>query len=142
MTEKLTRFNTIINNIEFKMIRKDDNCWIKVVPLIRVSIPSSLHLILNDEYHHWDVYDENGIEAHEIYFEGFESTPSFYLKSGDNCYRIDCGNDDIKVIPITESHTPERYIKEKCYCNSSRASCWAKAVYYTSRPDKPPFDEM
>jgi hypothetical protein len=110
MTEKLTRFNTIINNIEFKMLRKDDNCWIKVIPLVRTSTPSNLHIILNDEYHHWDIYDENGREAHEIYFEGVGITPS--------------------------------YIKENCNCNSSQASCWAKAVFYTSRPDKSPFDEM
>ena len=142
MTETITRFNIIINNIEFKMIRKDDYCWIKAVPLIRVSIPSSLHIILNDEYHHWDIYDENGREAHEIYFEGLNSNPSFYLKSGENCYRIDCDNDNIKVIPITEKHKLDSYIKENCNCTSSQVSCWAKAIYYTSRPDKPPFNEM
>jgi len=142
MTEELTRFKKIINNIEFRMIRKDEKCWIKVVPLIRVSIPSSLHLILNNEYHHWDIYDENGREAHEIYFEGIESIPCFYLRSGENCYQIDCDNENIKVIPITEDHIQDSYIKENCCCNSPRASCWAKAVYYTSRPDKPPFDEM
>ena len=124
------------------MIKKNDNIWIKIVPLIRVSIPSSLHLILNDEYHHWDIYDENGREAHEIYFEGINITPSFYLKSGENCYRIDCDYDGIKVISITKTHNPDSYIKENCNCTPSQASCWAKAVYYTSRPDKPPFDEM
>ena len=124
------------------MLRKDNNCWIKAVPLIRVSIPSSLHLILNDECYHWDIYDKNGRETHEIYFEGVKSTPSFYLKSGRNCYRIDCYNDDIKVIPITAAHTMDSYIKKYCYCISSQASCWAKAIYYTSRPDKPPFNEM
>lgn len=124
------------------MLRKGAKCWIKVIPLIRESIPSSLHLILNNEHHHWDIYDENHKEAHEIYFEGINSIPSFYLKSGKNCYRIDCKNDTIKVIPINEAHSQDSYIKEYCCCNSSSASCWAKAVYYTSRPDKPPFNEM
>ena len=142
MTEKYTRFNTTINDIEFIMIRKDDNCWIKAVPLNRLSTPSSLHIILNGEDHHWDVYDENGNEAHKIYFEGYKSTPSFYLKSRQNRFRIDCNVDDIKVIPITEIHTLDTYLKDNCYCTSSQASCYAKAVYYTSRPDKPPFNEM
>ena len=142
MTEKYTRFDTTINDIEFIMIRKDDNCWIKAVPLNHLSTPSSLHIILNGEDHHWDVYDENGQEAHKIYFEGYKSTPSFYLKSGQNRFRIDCNVDDIKVIPITETHTLDTYLKDNCYCISSQASCYAKTIYYTSRPDKPPFNEM
>ena len=142
MSEKYTRFSTTINDIEFIMIRKDGNCWIKAVPLKRLSTPSSLHIILNGEDHHWDVYDENGQEAHKIYFVGYKSTPSFYLKSRQNRFRIDCNVNDIKVIPITEIHTLDTYLKDNCYCISSQASCYAKAVYYTSRPDKPPFNEM
>lgn len=142
MNEQYTWFNTIIKNIEFNMMRNDDKCWIKVVPLKRKSIPSSLHIILNDEYHHWDIYDQEGKETHKIYFKGEKSCPNFYLKCGEKCYRIDCNNDGIKVIPITEDHKLDNYLKEKCYCNSSQAFCWAKSVYYTSRPDKPPFDEM
>jgi hypothetical protein len=124
------------------MIKKDDDCWIKVVPLIRMSIPSSLHFILNDEYYHLDVYDENGRESHEIYFVGFNRAFSFYLKSGENCYRIDCDNDNIKVIPIIETHSLDNYIKVNCNNNLSQASCWARAVYYTSRPDKSPFNQI
>ena len=57
MAEKYTMFNTTINDIEFKMIRKKDNCWIKAEPINRVATPSSLYIILNGESHHWDVYD-------------------------------------------------------------------------------------
>ena len=74
--------------------------------------------------------------------EGYKSTPSFYLKSGQNCFRVDCDVDDIKVLPITETHEMDTYMKDKCCCISSQASCWAKALYYTSRPDKPPFNMM
>ncbi len=124
------------------MIRKEDNCWIKAVPLIQSSAPSSLHIILNGEEHHWDVYDESEQDAHKVYFEGYKSTPSFYLKSGQNCFEIKCNYDDIKVLPITETHKMDTYIKDNCYCISSQASCWAIAIYSTRGPDKPPFDMM
>ena len=142
MAEEYTRFNAVINDIEFKMIRKGENCWIKAEPISRISTPSSLHIILNGEEHHWDVYDESGRESHKVYFEGYESTPSFYLKSGQNCFRIDCGYDEIKPVPITETHKFDIYMKDNCCCISSQASCWAVSLYHTSRPDKPPFNEM
>ena len=49
MTTEYKRFNTTINDIKFKMIRKEDNCWIKAEPIHRESTPSSLHIILNSE---------------------------------------------------------------------------------------------
>ena len=124
------------------MIRKEDNCWIKAVPLIQSSAPSSLHIILNGEEHHWDIYDESEQDAHKVYFEGYKSTPSFYLKSGQNCFEIKCNYDDIKVLPITETHKMDTYLKNNCYCISSQASCWAIAIYSTRGPDKSPFDMM
>lgn len=142
MAEKYAKFSTIINDIEFKMIRKDDNCWIKVEPINRVATPSSLHIILNGEDHHWDIYDESGREAHKVYFEGYKSAPSFYLKSGENCFRVDCDYDKIHVLPIIETHTLDTYVKDNCHCTSSQTSCWATAIYYTKTPDKPPFDDM
>ena len=142
MAENQTRFQKIINNIEFRMIRSNEKCWIKVVPLVRKSKSSSICFILNNEYFHWDIYDENGSETHEIYFEGIDINPSFYLKSGDKCYRIDFEKDGINIIAIHKSHKQDIYIKENCNHISPKSSCWAKAVYYTSRPDKPPFDEM
>lgn len=142
MTTEYKRFNTKINDIEFKMLRKNDDCWIKAEPINRLSTPSSLHIILNGEDHHWDIYDENGRETHKIYFEGYKSTPSFYLKSGQDCFSVNCDYDDIKVLPITETHSMDTYIKDNCSCISPQASCWATAIYYTKRPDKPPFDLM
>lgn len=142
MAEKYTKFNAIINDIEFKMIRKDDNCWIKAEPINRVATPSSLHIILNGEDHHWDIYDESGREAHKVYFEGYKSAPSFYLKSGENRFRVDCDYNKIHVLPIIETHTLDTYVKDNCHCISSQTSCWATAIYYTKTPDKPPFDDM
>jgi len=142
MTKVQTWYNKIIKNIEFRMIRENEKCWIKVVPLKRKSIPSSLHIILNDEYHYWDIYDKEGRENHKIYFKGERSYPSFYLKCGENCYKIICDKLGINSIPITEEHKLDKFLKENCFCNSPQASCWAKSVYFTSRPDKSPFDEM
>ena len=137
-----TRFNTTINNIDFKMVRKNDKCWIKIEPINQVSNPSSLHIILNGEHHHWDVYDESGREVHNIYFKGYKIVPSFYLKSGENCFRIEFGYNKIHILPITEIHEVSAYVEEKCCFISPQSSCWATAIYYTKRPDEPPFDEM
>jgi len=142
MSEKYNWFNSVINKIEFNMMRKEHKCWIKVTPSNRKSQPSSLHIILNDEYHHWDVYDEDGKEAHKIYFKGENCCPRFYLKCKDKSYKIDCEMNKIKVTQIKDKHTLEEYVKNNCICNPPKASCWAKNVFYTSRPDKPPFDIM
>ena len=142
MSKNESRFYETICDIEFKMIRIAEKCWIKVVPKTRASKESSLCIILNDKKHHWAVYDENGIESHEIYFEGVNINPSFYLKSGRNSYRIDFKKDGIEFILISNVYEKDTYLKENCNFNSPQCSCWAKAIYYTSRPDKPPFDEM
>ncbi|UCE38553.1 MAG: hypothetical protein JSW00_04805 [Thermoplasmata archaeon] len=124
------------------MLRKGDRCWIKAVPMTQQSTPSSLHVILNGEEHHWDVYDKSGTDVHEIYFKGYKSTPSFYLKSEQKSFRVDCDHDEIKLVPVSKTHKMDTYLKDKCEFNSPRASCWAIAIYSTREPDKPPFDMM
>ena len=123
------------------MIRKDDNCWIKVVPTVQQSIPTTIYINLNDREHQWEIYDKSGREKHNIYFKGFKITPSFYLKSGDNCYRIDCEYDIINILPIKKKHK-KVFLKKKCYNSSSQGSCWAIAIYSTRIPEKYPFDIM
>jgi len=135
-------FNKIVKDIEFKMIRNEDNCWIKVEPIKRKSTLTSLYIILNSIEHNFDIYDKNGVEAHKIYFKGYKITPSFYLTFGEKSFKIDCALDDIKIIPIIKTHEMKNYIEKNCSFASLDASCWAVAVYYTSRPEKPPFDEM
>ena len=142
MTQEYSKFNTTINDIELKILRKDDDCWIKVVPITQHSAPSSLHIILNGEEHHWDIYDKFERDTHKVYFKGHKSTPSFYLKSGEDCFRVDCNYDTIKVISVTENHKMDSYLKDYCSCNSLQASVWAIALYTTSDGEKPPFSEM
>ena len=124
------------------MIRDKDNCWIKIEPTRRKSKPSILYIVLNKEEYCFDVYDENGIESQIIYFKGDDVTPSFYLKSENNFFRIDFENNDINIIPITEKHQMKSFINDNCSCFSSSSSCWSVTKYFTSRPEKPPFDEM
>ena len=69
MTQEYPKFNTTINDIEFKILRKDDNCWIKVVPITQHSAPSSLHIIVNDEDDHWDIYDKSGTPSLSVSIE-------------------------------------------------------------------------
>lgn len=135
-------FHKVIKNIEFKMIRTNDKCLIKASPLVRVSIPTSIQLIIDNEQFKYDIYDENGIEAHILYLEGIKCNPSIYLKIKEKNYRIDFKKNGIISIQIKDNYKEDVYIKKYCNCKSSQSSCWAKAVYYTSRPDKPPFNEM
>ena len=137
-----TRYNTKIDNIEFKMIRKEDNIWIKVEPIKRKSISSSLHIILNRKEYNFEIYDINGTEANRIYLKGYKILPSFYLIFGKKSFRVDCKLNEIIILPITEVHEMKNYLEENCNISSLNALCWAVAVYYTSRPEKPPFDEM
>lgn len=142
MNEEFTRFNTEFKDIEFKMLRKNKMCWVKVIPIKRASNPSCLSIILNDQYHQWDVYDKTGREAHKIYLEKFEGLPSFYLKTGMDCYRVDCEYDNIKIHLIDKHHEMTTFIENNCNFISSQATCWAINIYHTSRSEKLPFNEM
>jgi hypothetical protein len=124
------------------MLRKDNFCWIKIEPLKQISSTSSIHIILNGEVYNWDVYDETNKVVYIIYFKGINCEPCFYLKTNDKSFRIECNYNEIKIYPITSPNLLKTYIKEYCSCKSSDASCWAKSLYNTSRPDKTPFDLM
>lgn len=124
------------------MLRKGDKCWIKAVPITQESTPSTLYLPLNGKMHQWDIYDISGRDAHKVYFKGTKCVPIFYLKSSDNRYRIDCGNNDIQIVSIIETHKNDSNFKKDCICDSSQTSCWAIAIYSTCEPEKSPFDMM
>jgi hypothetical protein len=142
ITEKFKLFKITIDDIEFKMMRKGNMCWIKTTPITQQSKPSSLHIFLNGVKHNWNIYDESGRDFHNIYFKGCNINPSFYLKSGKECFRIKFDKSDIKVYNITENHKLNLYLENNCKCNSSQASCWAIAIYNTSSPEESPFDLM
>ena len=108
----------------------------------RRSKPSSLHINLNNEQYNFNVYDKDGVESDKIYFKGSKITPSFYLKINFQSFRVDFKPDKINIIKINENQMMEVYIKNYCSFISPQSSCWAVSKYYTSRPEKPPFNEM
>ena len=135
-------FNKTVNNIEFKMLRKGKECWIKIVPSITRSDPTSLHIILNNEEYHLDIYDKYGNEKHSIFLKGEEISPSFYIKLEQRSFRVDCKENDIKVVQIIEKHVIDDYLKNNCSFNSPQTNLWAVDIFYTKTPDKSPFDMM
>ena len=112
------------------------------MPLKRYSKPSSLHIILNNELYSFNVYNSEGLESDKIYFKGSKISPSFYLKIEEKSFRVDFKTSKINIIPINEIHNMETYIKNNCSFISSQSSCWAVSKFYTSRPEKPPFNDM
>ena len=117
--------NKIFNEIEFKIITKDNSCWIKITPIKRKSEPSILHINLNNELYSFNIYDKNGMESDKIYFKGSEITPSFYLKSKKQSFRVDFKTDKIDIVQINENHVIDVYIKNFCSFISPHSSCWA-----------------
>ncbi|KYK23591.1 hypothetical protein AYK21_02340 [Thermoplasmatales archaeon SG8-52-2] len=142
MKESRNKFQKIIGNIEIKMIKSNEKCWIKISPIVRKYLQTNLRFVLNDEIYNFEIYDKNGIESHDFYFEAVKCNPSFCLISEEKKYKIDFNQSGIKIKSLNELNKLEDFLKQKCNNISVNSSCWAKAVYYTSRPDKPPFDEM
>lgn len=141
MNKKEKRFKITEKNIEFKMIRQNNNCWIKITPLKPLSVPTILHICLNNEHYSWEIYDSNGKEKHKIYFEGHDCNPIFFLNIGKNNFKFKFNLNSIDFIKIKKPFKLE-FLRRNYNCISPKANCWAKDVFYTSRPDKYPFDEM
>jgi len=142
ITEKYKMFNKAVENIDFKMLRKGEGCWIKIVPSATKSDQTSLYIILNNERYSFDIYDKKGNELHNIFLKGEKITPSFYIKSEWKCFRVDCKDNDIKVVQINEEHNIDDYLKNNCSFISHQTTIWAVNIFYTKTPDKPPFDTM
>ena len=131
-----------IIDIEFIMLREDKKCWIKIIPIKQKSKHSIIYINLNNEEHQWNIYDINGRDNYKIYFEGYQIKPCFYLKSDGMNYKISFENDDIKIKNILIKSDIKNYLKDNCNFISANASCWAVAIYMTSRMEKRPFNNM
>ena len=133
-------FNTIVIDIEYKMLRKEEYCYIKIEPFKRTSAPSGVQIFINGELHKWDIYDKKGKEANKVYFKGFNCEPCFYMKSSNVSYLVKCKSDNIQAVLIKNPQKIKEYIKKNCSCFSPEVLCWAYDLYSTKRPDKHPFN--
>jgi hypothetical protein len=142
MTKNSIYLKKRINDIEFIMLREEKKCWIKIMPIKQKSKHSIIYINLNNEEHQWDIYDITCKDNYKIYFKGYQIEPCFCLKSGEMKYKISFKNDDIKIQNILKKHDIKNFIRKNCNFISSNASCWAVAIYMTSRREKKPFSEM
>jgi len=133
--------NKKINDIEIKMLRERENCYIKIIPVTQKSSPKKLFITINGEGHQWDIYDQNGRDSHKIYLKGQQIEPCFYLVDGNICYKILCNINDINIKKFSEGKTIF-YHKDICNCISSEVTCWGVNIYMTSRAEKSPFCYM
>lgn len=140
--QKQNRLKIIKKDVEIKMLRINNHCFIKILPLYPISVPTNLQFYLNGEHYSLDIYNKEGRETHIIYFEGLNCIPCFYLRVGKEEFKIKFYVKNIIASKIKKIENLELYLKKECNFNSTKASCWAKDVFFTSRPDKFPFNEM
>jgi len=141
MSENYLKLIETIKDIDFKMIRKNEKCWIKIEPIKRNSVHSTIFIFINGEEHHWDIYDQNGSEKHIVYFEGESVNPCFFIKS-EKCQFTVAFAKNIKINTKLKVENIDDFLKNNCNCISQKVTCWAKDLFITSRPDKSPFNEM
>lgn len=128
-----------IRDIEFKMFRENQNCWIKIIPTKKNSIKSTIYIMINNEEYSWEIYDKFGNDVNKIYLKGYKIEPCFYLEIGDIRYSIHFFYDKIDIKKIIKNHDKKMYINKNCNCKSIDVECWAIAIYFTSRKEKEPF---
>jgi hypothetical protein len=134
--------NKKINDIEIKMLRENEKCFIKIEPIKHKSTHKKIFIIINGEEHQWDLYDEDGKESQKIYLKGEQIKPCFYIKNCDEKYLIICKINDIDILKISEKNNIKEFLKNKYNCISQKVSCWAISIYITSRKEKYPFNNM
>ena len=70
--EKITEFTIFdkkkFNDIEIKMLRENEKCYIKINPIFQKSIYKKISIMLNGEEHHWNLYNQDGKISNIIYF--------------------------------------------------------------------------
>ena len=142
MTEKQFFFKKNIQDIEIKMLRIKNDCYIKIIPSCQKSDAKKIIIMINGEKRQFDIYDENGRESLRIYLKGKKIEPNFYLLDNKVNYKILCLKNgiDIKKIPLAEINK-DKLIKFS-NCISRDISCWAVNIYMTSRKEKQPFCNM
>jgi hypothetical protein len=131
-----------INDIQIKMLREKEKCYIKIIPLNQKSTQKKIIIKINGEKHQWDIYDKNGRESHKIYLKGQKIEPCFYLINTTNSYRIVCNKKDINIKKLSKENKNKVLQKNIFDCISQDVECWGVKIYMTSRAEKSPFCYM
>ena len=118
------------------MLRKNEDCYIKIVPTTQKSNPKKIFIMINGEEHQFDIYDQNGRESHKIFLKGNQIKPCFYLIDDKNYFKILCNFNEIIVTKKSKGYN------KNCNCISKKISCWGVDIYTTSRKEKSPFCDM
>jgi len=94
-------------------------------------IEPGLHVISgsSEQFQHQNHYDF-GSYKEKIYLCTFNSTGSFYFKSGQNYLKLELTNeDDVKFQPLTDIKEINTYYKDGEYCVSSASAGWGMFIY-------------
>jgi len=126
MSKKDKKFDTSINEKEFKIIVHHDDRYVMAVPLPSNYSPSGLHLFKDGLYHHYDVYNENG-EKDRIYLNGFDNMQNLYVTSGNNHYKIETET-NIKLLPVDKIPKLDYSISGNTLAVGSNAKGWVFAI--------------
>jgi hypothetical protein len=139
MTSKNIFIKKNINDIQIKMLREKEKCYIKIIPTTQKSSPKKLFITINGEKHQWEIFDENGRGSHRVYLKGKKIQPRFYMIDDNNIIKIFCKKNDININKLSEelkNTIPDNYGNN---CISSDVYCWGVNIYKTSRAEKSPF---
>ena len=139
--KKKVKFDTEINGKKFKIVRPKKDTHIMAMPL--ENFPASgLHIIYNEKHifrNHYDIFQDVGVKDdtdEPIYLYGYDSTPSFYIKSGQNTIKVDISDeDDIKFLPLTPTDKVETTFDIDEFNISSSATCWGIIIYDKEKVD-------
>jgi hypothetical protein len=142
MTFKNIFIKKNINDIQIKMLREKEKCYIKIIPITQKSSPKKLFITINSEKYQWDIFDKNGIGLHKIYLKGKKIEPCFYMIDDKNLIKIFCKKNDINIKKLSEEYKNKIINNDGNNCISSDVDCWGVNIYMTSRAEKSPFCYM
>ena len=128
MKKKKIVFNSTIDGKEYTIIYYTSKRWVKQSPVDPITTPSGLHVHIDGIYHHFDIYNENRDTIDSFNFEGYDSTPSFYISSATTRLKVDADNpEELKFfpIPLSEEITRINAVPSGNYVNiESSAKGW------------------
>lgn len=132
--KKKVEFETIKEGIRVTIKRPKKDTYVMAIPLDDKTMPG-LHVVYDGSAKYQNHYDF-GSSREKIYLCSYNSTPSFFLKSGQNHLKISLDDkDDVLFQPLTETREINTYYMPGDYCISTASSCWGIFIYDTGNVD-------